>query len=103
MPLSFAGFGLAAAGAIAGAVTGILSLDKVSEAETLCGGRLACSPETRDIVDEAEVLAHVSTASFAVAGLGAVIGVTFLALELSDDEEVALDLGPAGAALRGRF
>jgi hypothetical protein len=104
LPLSIAGFGLAAAGAIAGAVTGALSLGKVGEAEDLCGGRTGCSSDARALVDDAATLAHVSTASFAVAGLGAALGVIFLAVELGgDDAEVAWRVGPTTTEFRWRF
>ncbi|RLB62074.1 MAG: hypothetical protein DRI90_09880, partial [Deltaproteobacteria bacterium] len=76
-PVVYAGFGVAAVGGVVGAITGAISLDKAAEAKDFCDGD-ACRPEAEEPLDSSRTLAHVSTTSFAIGGLGAAAGVTAL-------------------------
>ncbi len=109
-PLVWVGFGLAGVGAAVGAITGGLSLDAAATAKDLCVDDL-CPREAESDADRSLALAHTSTVSFVVAGLGAGIGIVGLVLSGSDEPsdstepapEVEAILGPGTIGLRGRF
>jgi hypothetical protein len=76
----FGGFGLAAVGAIAGTVTGIMSMSKTnsiksSSACTSSGGGTVCNPSEDGDISSAKTLATISTISFIAGGVGAAVGV----------------------------
>ena len=76
----FGGFGLAAVGAIAGTVTGIMSMSKTSSIKgssgcTNSGGNVQCGPSEYDDISSAKTLATISTVSFIAGGVGAAVGV----------------------------
>ena len=108
--MMWTGFGVAVAGAVAGTVTGVMSIAKAKDLESdgKCGGP-TCSPEFIDERDRALPIAHVSTASFVVAGAGAVIGTIGLILYVRDDESsgdaatITPVIGPTSLGLRGTF
>ncbi len=104
--LSLVGFGVGAAGLIVGSVTGGITLSRVSDLDDQCPDR-TCPAAVADDLDEAEVISHVSTVGFAVAGVGVTVGVVglFFGGSSQDDEAVAVEpwIGPGSAGLRGRF
>jgi hypothetical protein len=92
--LVYGGLGLAAAGAIVGTVTGIITLSRASNLRDSCeGGR--CPPEVHD--DRASVtrMGNISTVAFIVAGAGVLTGTIGL-LSAPRSSEIA----PAPSALR---
>lgn len=70
--LIYGGAGLAAVGVAAGAVTGALSLSKVSKLKDECPDRV-CTPGSQSELDSARSLAQVSNISFATGVVGAVV------------------------------
>jgi hypothetical protein len=119
-PLVWAGAGIAGAGVIVGAITGGLSLADAADAENLCAADStgACQaprpgPEYdawrqagNDKTSRARTLAHVSTVSFAVAGVGAALMITGFIVGGGDDaDDVAVTplVGPGYLGLRGAF
>jgi hypothetical protein len=77
-------FALGGAGLVVGGVTGAMALAHASELDELCGeGRAACPPGEASRIDDAVLLGHVSTAGFAVGGVGVAGGVIAL---LADDD-----------------
>jgi hypothetical protein len=76
-PVAWAGFGLAALGLTVGTVTGVMTLSNSSVLQENCAGGV-CQPEDYGDLDATYALAHASTASFAVAGVGAIVGVVAL-------------------------
>jgi hypothetical protein len=75
--LVFGGFGLAAAGAIAGTVTGVMALSKGSSVKNACDG-LVCPTSVNGDLTSGRTLATVSTISFIAAGVGAAAGIVGL-------------------------
>jgi hypothetical protein len=77
--LMFGGFGIAGAGVLAGAITGVLSMSKTNSIKSSsgCAGGV-CGPTEYDDISSARSLATISTASFVAAGAGAVLGVVGL-------------------------
>lgn len=76
----FGGFGLAAVGAIAGTVTGIMSMSKTSSIKSspncqTINGNVACNSAENDDISSAKTFATISTVSFIAGGVGAVVGV----------------------------
>lgn len=122
-PLVWAGVAIAGAGVVVGAITGGLSLAAAADAKNLCAagdtGTCQAPPAGaeydawqqagRDERDRALTLGHVSTASFAVAGVGAALMITGFILGGSDGEAETSDvavtplLGPGFAGLSGTF
>ncbi|MBW2455726.1 MAG: hypothetical protein JRI68_14510 [Deltaproteobacteria bacterium] len=104
-PLVWVGFGVAGVGLIVGGITGGLAMSKGSELDDQCAGE-GC---TQDDIDGGMVVAHVSTASFVIAGAGAAVGLVGLLIGGSSEPEEAAGLelepivGPGSFGLRGRF
>jgi hypothetical protein len=99
-------FALAGAGLVVGAITGGLSLAKVSELEEACGGRRdACPTHLKGDHQGMLVLANVSNVSFALAGAATLVGFVTLFTLQEDDESAAVTgvISPMGAGLVGRF
>jgi len=107
--LTYAGFGVAAVGAILGGITGFVSISKKNDAQAQCTDN-RCPPKTHDTIDSANTMATISTVSFIVAGVGAGVGIVSLLLR-SDNPPPApttgvhatpwIGLGSAG--VRGTF
>lgn len=75
-PLVYAGFGVGAAGIIAGTVTGIISLSKTSSIKDQCDGATgACPAATAEDISSANTIANVSNISFALGAAGVAVGV----------------------------
>jgi hypothetical protein len=102
---SIIAFSIGGAALIAGAVTGGLTFAKESELADTCPDKGQC--DEPDLISEANTMANVSNAMFAVAGVGAVLGVVFIFVFDGDDEPeaaaIAPMVGPALLGLRGRF
>ena len=104
-PLVYVGFGVAGAGVLVGGVTGFMALSKASSAKDGCTDS-RCPPATHDDIDSGKTLGTVSTISFAVAGVGAAIGIWGLTRgggEKPPGSSASLWVGPSSAGLRGRF
>lgn len=93
-PLVWIGFGTAIAGATIGSISGLLALDRASNAKEACPENRCPDPADLDRVDGGRTLGWISTISFAVAGAGALVGIYGL---------VAVKPAPNGVALVGRF
>ena len=102
-PSTWIAFGVGLAGAIAGTVTGVIALDRASELETICGST-SCAEQYRDEYDAGVALAHASTASFVIAGVGLATGFLLLPILYDDsDAPVAAVVGLGFVGLRGTF
>lgn len=79
--LIWGGFGLAGAGVIAGSITGVLAMSKANNVKNSgqCqnNGTL-CNPSEDGDISSGKTMATISTVSFIVAGVGAVVGVVGL-------------------------
>jgi tetratricopeptide (TPR) repeat protein len=84
-PLAWSGYGVAGAALVVGAVTGVLSLDDAADAKQYCNDAGQCTPAAAEPLDRSRTLAHVSTASFVVAGVAAAVGTVGLIVSLSAD------------------
>ncbi len=104
-PLVWVGFGVAGVGLIVGGITGGLAMSEGSSLDDQCAGE-GC---TQDDIDSGMAVAHVSTASFAVAGVGAAVGLVGLLMSGSSEPEEAAGfqiepiVGPGSLGLQGRF
>ena len=76
-PLVYVGFGTAALGAIVGSVTGAVSVSKASRVKSACAAK-ECPPSAQDDIDGAKATGTISTISFVVGGVGAVVGIVAL-------------------------
>jgi hypothetical protein len=106
-PLFFVGVGVAGAGLIVGAVTGGLAMGKASSANSACNSvDLTCTPAGYDDVTSGRTLGNISTVSFIVAGVGAVVGVIGFIISPHGHEETASvgpSIGLGGNGLQGTF
>ena len=102
-PMVFVGFGIAGAGLVLGGVTGTIALLQRNDISDQCES----SGCTQDDIDAGENIAHVSTAGFALAGVGAILGTVFLFVGGSDEDPTAVGVqpvvGPDWLGLRGTF
>jgi len=100
-PVVWVGFAVAGAGAIAGTVTGILSMQRYSELASSCPGDV-CPAGSQSDIDEANTLGIVSTVAFAVGGAGLIAGVVGLFFPVTEEEaSTRIELGPG--FVRGSF
>lgn len=102
----YVGFGVAGVGLLAGGVTGALAISKASGLRDSCDdGR--CPPSAHADVDSYERLGTISTISFAVAGVGAAVGIYGLLAGPRKESEprahVTPYLGLGSAGLMGAF
>jgi hypothetical protein len=108
IPLAFAGFGVAGAGLVLGSVAGIISFSKGRELDTACAG-LRCPPSAQPLVTSGRTWATVSTLSFALAGVGAGVGIVGLVLHSRENRVppaspgARLGFGLGSVTLEGRF
>jgi hypothetical protein len=98
--LVFGGFGLAAAGAIAGSVAGVLALSKAGDVKPQCESDV-CDPAAKTDLDGARTMATISTIGYAVAGAGAIAGVVGLVLPRRREERAASRLEPRASVVGG--
>ncbi len=80
--LMYSGFSLAGAALTVGAITGGVSVAETDAIIDRCGGT-RCSESERDELASATTLANVSNGAFAAAGVGLVLGIVGVALNLS--------------------
>jgi hypothetical protein len=73
--IAIAGFGVGAAGLAAGAITGLMSIQKTNQLKSTCGPSNTCAPSNASDLDAARTTATVSTIAFVVAGAGVAVGV----------------------------
>ena len=93
-PLVWIGFGTAIAGVTIGSISGLLALERASNAKEACPENRCLDPGDIDRVEGGRTLGWISTISFAVAGVGALVGIYGL---------VAVKPAPNGVAVVGRF
>jgi hypothetical protein len=105
-------FGVGGAGVIAGAVTGVLALRKVSDAQKGCtapgpDGLRHCPMNNQAPAETARKLTTASTATFIVGGVGLAAGVVLAVLRPGGGAPakagVVVDVGPGSIGVRGRF
>jgi hypothetical protein len=93
--IAWVGFGVGGVALAAGVITGAVALVKGDELEDECqedylSGELqqdVCHAAQQDDLRAGEVVAHISTVSFAVAGAGVAMGVIGLLVGRGDDED----------------
>ena len=92
--LMWIGFGVGAAGIVAGSVTGVMSLSRASAAKDQCDGS-RCPPEAEDEIDSSKTLGNISNIAFAVGVVGIGVGVwQLLATSSGPTEQVAVHRAP---------
>ncbi|MBM4357196.1 MAG: hypothetical protein FJ096_03720 [Deltaproteobacteria bacterium] len=97
--MAYVGFGLAGLGLVVGTATGIAALAK--DKALVCPNNL-CPPESEAELKSVMGLAHASTASFVIAGVGATLGVVGLFWGREAASTTVL-VGPGSVGLQGRF
>ncbi len=107
-PLVWTGFALAGAGTVVGAITGGVSLALAADVKDVCFEGRICPRSAEAKRDDSLRLAHASTVSFAVAGLGSLLGIVgFVISEPTATSRATvqtwLEVGPAGTAWGVRF
>ncbi|MEM9696358.1 MAG: hypothetical protein AAGA56_27690, partial [Myxococcota bacterium] len=92
-------FGVAGAGMIVGAATGVLAITRSTEGRSRCLG-VVCPAEDEALIAQAETLADVSTVAFAVSGAGLASGLVLVFVPPTkprDPSDITM------LSLRGRF
>lgn len=115
--VGLAALGIGGVAAVVGAVTGGLSLGKKQELDSACpgDGPRICDPSLQGTHASGEALAHASTATFIVAGVGLAAGATLLIVSLGKSPAQPptahrppipapqLAIGPGSLVVQGRF
>jgi hypothetical protein len=100
--LTYVGGGVAVAGVLAGAVTGISAISHRNAARKDCQNG-ECPPSTWGDLDKAHSMATASTVSFAIGAIGVAVAVTSLLLDQKPERKraflVAPDVGSQSAKL----
>jgi hypothetical protein len=107
-PLALVGVSAAALGVTVGSITGIISLDKASDARTLCGPDTRnCDPAAAGSIDASKTYGWIATVSFALAVAGgALAAYTLLSKPTTtgaSSARVDIAVMPGGAGMRGTF
>jgi hypothetical protein len=108
-PLVYVGIGVASAGVVVGTITGLLSVSEESSVNDACGGGLRCPHSVHGDLQTGRTLADVSTVSFAVAGVGAIVGVLGAVFPRQGEptapkmSSLTPWLAPGAAGIRGTF
>ncbi len=91
---------------VAGAITGVLTLNKASEIKEKCTGT-TCPLAQQSETDDAKLIGNVSTAMFIAGGVLAATGIVLIIVGPtsggSSEAEVGLRIGPSSAAFVGSF
>jgi hypothetical protein len=85
---AFVAFGVGAAGLATGAVTGAISLSKVSDLHNRCPSD-RCGPAEQSEIDSTKTMGWVSTIGFAVGGAGVATGAVLLLLRSPSSDQSA--------------
>lgn len=97
-------FGIGGAGLVLGAIATGVSVAKRADLEAVCGPDLVCPPGARADAEAGRAAGHIATVGFVVAGLGAAVGLTLLAIPTGNSStRVGLTVGPAFVGLKGVF
>jgi hypothetical protein len=106
---AYVAFGVGGVGVILGAITGVLSLSKVSDLRQSCPGN-QCSPAEQGSISSAQSFGTVSTVGFVLGGLGVATGTVLLFVRPwggraadSSSASIAPWIGLGGAGAAGRF
>lgn len=101
---AYIAFGAGGVGLVLGIATGAATLAKTGDVASACGPAKSCPAAARGDYDTALALSRVSTVGFAVAGVGAAVG---LALVLADTRKAPAStsfiVGPAFLGVKGAF
>jgi hypothetical protein len=104
--VGWAGLSVGAVGIVQGIVLGVITLDREKQLSEACPNRL-CDPSQRGAFDSAQTLAHVTTASFVIGGVGAALGITGLIVGASKDDSdtgsLRWSISPSSVGLTGVF
>lgn len=88
-PMVWIGFGVGAAGVLAGTATGILSLNQTAEIKDKYCKQNQCDSSQRNTLQYANTLANVSNIAFAIGGAGVVVGVVGILISGGDKHNAA--------------
>jgi hypothetical protein len=108
-PLAVGGIAVASAGFVIGAVTGLVSLDRASDARAACGPDTKnCEPAAERDIDASKAYGWVSTLCFGASLVGAAaLGYALLsdrrAKSAHDPPRLGVHIGAGGALVRGAF
>lgn len=107
--LSYVGFGVGAAGLIAGSVSGLMSIARTRDIVHRCGGSV-CPSSYRGQIDSARTLGWASNVSVGVGVVGVGVGLAALLMQRNSvpaespaAAELRLMLGVRRLGVRGRF
>jgi hypothetical protein len=100
-PAAYVSWGLAGAATITGIVAGSIALSTRSSLDDICDPDKTCPEDEAAAIHRMQRAADISTASFVVAGAGAILGTVLFFTSPHDDVEVGV--GPGGAQVRLSF
>jgi hypothetical protein len=104
-----AGFGVAGAGILVGAIAGVVALAQAGTIKNQCSATGQCQSSEQDSINGATTLANVSNVGFGIGAAGLVVGIVGLVLRPRDPAprtgHVRLSpfVGPGTAGLGGTF
>jgi len=97
-------FGVGGAGLLLGIVTAAVAVAKTNDVGAACSVTKTCPNSARGDYDSALALSRVSTVGFAVAGVGAAVGLTLVVLQnRKASPTTSIVVGPAFVGVKGAF
>jgi hypothetical protein len=106
--VAIAGFTVGGVALAAGAITGLMSIQKTSTVKTACNGN-ECPASSASDLDSARSTAAISTIAFVTGGVGLAVGVSALLIgdkpssEPATTAKVSPWIGLGSAGVRGTF
>jgi hypothetical protein len=101
-PIIWVGFGVGAAGLVVAAITGGMAIAAEDDLAGRCPDKV-CPPGDEGDLERAKALGNAATASSIIGGVGVLVGLTALVIDLAWQREQAPAVEPAGLGLRARF
>ena len=101
------GFGVAGAGVIVGGITGFVAISKAHDLKDQCSPAGDCATsQSHDTFDASKRFGTISTLSFIVGGVGAIVGVAGLLTNVPDrrsETTATIVVGPGSVGVAGTF
>lgn len=97
-------FGFGGVGLVTGVAAGAFALGRMADLRATCDRGLVCPDGARSAAEDGRAAAHLATAGFVLAGLGAAVGLGLVAIPIrGTPARVGLSIGPASVSLKGAF
>ncbi len=97
-------FGFGGLGLVTGVVAGAFAAGRMADLRATCTRGLVCPQSVYSAAEDGRAAAHLATAGFVLAGIGAAVGLGLVAIPIrGTPARVGLSIGPGSVSLKGAF